>query len=118
MDVVASAQTPSPAPNGVADSPFVTIDPQRVVDHLVTLLGAALGAKHDELEAPGSLLAKDRIADTIQRCNRFANDNQPFLYIRKDLASSPDLENGDADSRKWTYKPGDDLVKAPVLSSL
>jgi len=98
MDVVAPSQTPAPATNGVAPSPFAPIDPARVVDHLAVVLEAALGARRDELEAAGSLLSKARYSDTLQRCTRFANDTQISLFVQKDLAPSPEGENGVGDA--------------------
>jgi dynein cytoplasmic 1 heavy chain len=100
MDVVAPSQTSSPGTNGVGTSPFAPIDPVRVVDHLANILEAALGASRDELEAPGSLLSKSRYSDTLQRCTRFANDTQISLFIQKDLASSPGVENGVGEPRQ------------------
>src|SRR4051794_32623755 len=100
MDVAAAPQTPSPGTNGVASSPFAPIDPVRVVDHLAVVLEAALGASRDELEASGSLLSKSRYSDTLQRCTRFANDTQISLFIQKDLAPSPDGENGVGEPRQ------------------
>lgn len=100
MDMVASPQAAGPGPNGVNGTPFATIDPVRVVEHLALLLEVALGATREELEAPGSLLSKGRHADTLQRCVRFAGDSMVSLYIQKDLAASPQIENGDADSRR------------------
>ena len=98
MEAVVS-QTPSPGANGVSTTPFATIDPARVVDHLATLLEATLGATRAELEAPGSLLSKARYSDTVQRCSRFALDAQVALYIQKNLAATEALENGTADDR-------------------
>ena len=98
MDAVAP-QPPSPNPgaNGVAGAPFAAIDPVRVVDHLTTLLEATLGATRQELEAPGSLLSRERKPDTVQRCSRFASDVQVALYIQKDKITTTALEDGDAD---------------------
>ncbi|KAK4163181.1 dynein heavy chain, cytoplasmic [Cladorrhinum sp. PSN259] len=94
MEAVVSPTTAaSSGTNGVASTPFAAVDPVRVVDHLKVLLEAALGATRKELEAPGSLLSKDRYPDTLQRCTRFALDSQTSLYIQKDLA--PTAENLD-----------------------
>ncbi|OAA56942.1 dynein heavy chain [Niveomyces insectorum RCEF 264] len=85
-------------PNGIGSgaastngaSPSSYVDPARVVDHLVAVLEAALGATREELEAPGSLLSKTRYSDTVQRCSRFAHEPQVVsLYIQKDLLLSP-----------------------------
>lgn len=99
MDVVASPPTPSPGPNGVANASFATIDPVRVVEYLTTQLEVTLGAEKRELDAPGSLLSKAKYQDTIQRCTRFATDNQTALYIQKEPAAETQLENGSAENR-------------------
>jgi len=105
MDVVAPPQTQSPGTNGVGSSSFAPIDPSRVVDHLAVVLEAALGASRDELHAPESLLSKARYSDTLQRCTRFANDTQISLFVQKDLAPSPEGENGVGDTSRWTPSP-------------
>jgi dynein heavy chain 1, cytosolic len=106
MDVVASSQASNPTPNGVGSAPtLAAIDVVRVVDYLGVVLAATLGASREELEAPGSLLSKDRRPDTEQRCSRFANDNQPSLFIQKDLAPSPPLEDGVGDPRQSILPP-------------
>ncbi len=98
MDVATSSpaagSAAGPAANGVSSSPFSPIDPARVLDYLAVVLEAALGASRLELEAPGSLLSKARLSDTLQRCTRFANDAQVALYIQKDIAASPEIEDG------------------------
>jgi dynein heavy chain 1 len=107
MEIAAGPQAPSPAPNGVANPPFATIDPVRVVEYLTTQLHAALGAQQHELEAPGSLLSKASYQDTVQRCTRFAADTQTALYIQKELAPESQLENGSSEDRTfyipWSY---------------
>ncbi|KAK0701769.1 dynein heavy chain, N-terminal region 1-domain-containing protein [Lasiosphaeria miniovina] len=110
MEAVAPLQSSSSSPgpgsgtngntNGIASTPFATIDPARVVEHLAVLLEAALGATRDELEAPGSLLSKARYSDTVQRCSRFALDVQVALYIQKDLAPTNSLKNGNSDEHE------------------
>lgn len=77
----------SPATNGVVSSPFSTIDPVLVVEHLVAVLEITLGATRRELESFGSLLSKAKYSDTIQRCARFATESQVVLYVRKDIIS-------------------------------
>lgn len=79
--------------NGVA-TPFPTIEPERVVDHLVEVCKIALGATQEELEQSGNLLHKSRYGDTVSRCTRFATDTQNVLYIQKDIATSSTIENG------------------------
>lgn len=103
MDTATSPQLPSSPLNGDSNGvngpdALAAMDPVRVVDHLVGLLEAALGATREELEAPGSLLSKARYSDTLQRCTRFTNDAQTFMYIQKDLPAVPQLENGNGES--------------------
>ncbi|KAK3491873.1 cytoplasmic dynein heavy chain [Neurospora crassa] len=120
MDSVPSPPPqPSPDANGVATTPFAAVDPVKVVDHLVLLLEATLGAKRDELEAPGSLLSKVRYSDTVQRCSRFALDTQVALYIQKDLAPTTTLDgdNGaEAEEPEPThvYTISSDLTSSPT----
>lgn len=110
MDVVASPslQSPSASPglNGIG-TPFppVTVDPVRVVEHLAAALEALLGATRSELETAGSLLHKSRYQDTLHRCGRFANDSQASLYVQKDLASEPQMENGVVDEEHGKLPP-------------
>ncbi len=103
MDVVAPTHAPSPGPNGVGSSPFAAIDPERVIDYLGFALEAALGATEEELS--GSLLSPARYSDTVQRCTRFANDTLAALYIQKDIAASPPIEDGADDSSQNTRLP-------------
>lgn len=108
MEAAVSPLATSPGANGVATTPFAAVDPVRVVDHLILVLGAALGATRTELEAPGSLLSETRYNDTLQRCNRFAVDTQVALYIQKDLVPTDTLEDGDVD---------DGMIAARIFSS-
>ncbi|OAA61317.1 dynein heavy chain, cytosolic (DYHC) [Cordyceps fumosorosea ARSEF 2679] len=83
------------ASNGLASpTPFPTIEPERVLDHLVAVCQVALGATKEELEQPGSLLSSSWHAETVARCTRFANDNQNVLYIQKDVAASSAADAG------------------------
>lgn len=89
--------SPGPGPNGVpTTTPFPTIDPKVVVDHLADLLQITLGASRQDLEAPGSLLSSSRQADTIQRCTRFASESQVVLYVQKDQTKAPETNGIDA----------------------
>lgn len=107
MEAVASPQTPSPGTNGAASASFASVDPVRVVEHLTTLLEAALGATRRELESPGSLLSKARYQATVDRCTRFALDTQVALYIQKELAPTTGLTNGE-------FEPGQPLHTWPA----
>ncbi|EEY14801.1 dynein heavy chain [Verticillium alfalfae VaMs.102] len=110
---VASPQ--SPGANGVAAAPFPTIDPVRVVEHLVSACEIALGATREDLEASGSLLHKSRYTDTIQRCNRFATDVQTTLYIQKDIIPSSGIQNGDEESSASSNPPPPDLISLSLI---
>lgn len=126
MDAVASPQATGTPANGTGvnganavnsvngSSPLITMDPARVVEHLAQLLEAALGATREELEAPGSLLSTARYSDTLQRCTRFANDALVSMYIQKDIIATPQLENGDAESKppQHTYTVASDLFSS------
>jgi dynein heavy chain 1 len=93
------------ANGGSAPAPtFPTIEPERVVEHLAAVCQVALGATHEDLEQPGSLLHKSRYSETVSRCTRFANDTQNVLYIQKDVAHSPAAENG-ADVAGECFQP-------------
>ena len=79
----------APGPNGVSTTTSLPIiDPTVVVDHLTNILQITLGASRQDLEAPGSLLSPLGYADTIQRCARFASENQLALYVQKDQAKA------------------------------
>ncbi|KAF2838922.1 hypothetical protein M501DRAFT_1004768 [Patellaria atrata CBS 101060] len=97
----------SPGANGVQspNPPTPTIDPQLIVDHLIGVLHVTFGASEQDLQAPGSLLSKSRLPDTLQRCTRFALETQPALYIQKDVVET----NG-------TVTSGDGAVNAPHFS--
>ncbi|KAK4192422.1 putative dynein heavy chain [Podospora australis] len=123
MEAVTPPPVQSPGtPNGVAGAagatPFSTVDPVRVVEHLTILLEAALGAKRSELEAQGSLLSKARYSDTLQRCSRFALDTQVSLYIQKDLAPTETeiLEDGTTieEEPSHMYTLSSDLSSTPT----
>lgn len=79
--------------NGVA-TPFPTIEPERLVEHLASVCKIALGATQEDLEQPQNLLHKSRYAETVSRCSKFASDTQNVLYIQKDIAASSTIENG------------------------
>lgn len=88
----------SPSPNGVSSSPFPSIDPTLVVEHLAAVLEITLGATRRELESLGSLLSKAKYPDTVQRCTRFATESQVALYIQKDVVGdTKDSQQGITD---------------------
>lgn len=86
----------NPSPNGIATSNFPTIDPTLVVEHLAAILEITLGATRKDLENAGSLLSKAKYSETVQRCTRFATENQLALYVQKDIASL-DASDGSLD---------------------
>ena len=102
----APAQSPVAAANG--SSAFPTIEPERVIEHLVAVCQVALGTTRDELEQPGNLLHNSRYAETLSRCTRFANDTQNVLYIQKDIVHSSVADNG-------TEPPGKSSKHDPVV---
>ena len=94
MEVSAST-APAATSNGVVpSSPFPTIEPERLVEYLVDVCKAALGATQEELEEPGNPLHASRYKETASRCSRFAADTQNVLYIQKDIATSSAVGNG------------------------
>lgn len=98
MEVAASPKSPSPGPNGAASAPLPVVEASRLVDYLVVMLEATLGATRQELEFPGSLLSSAQYPDTVSRCSRFAADSQVALYLHKDLVPPSELQNGDVDT--------------------
>ncbi|KAG8627876.1 hypothetical protein KVT40_003749 [Elsinoe batatas] len=67
------------------------LDSDQVIDYLVTVLAATLGASRQDLEAEGCLLSPTLLDDTIERCKRFAQEAQVAIYIQKE---SRPQENG------------------------
>ncbi|KAJ6782306.1 hypothetical protein PWT90_00629 [Aphanocladium album] len=94
MEVSSPTASGLPANGLSSPAPFPTIEPERVLDHLVAVCQVALGATKEELEQPGNLLHSLRHAETVARCTRFANDNQNVLYIQKDIAASSAVDAG------------------------
>ncbi|PHH56049.1 Dynein heavy chain, cytoplasmic [Ceratocystis fimbriata CBS 114723] len=92
MEVSVSPQSPNI--NEPPSSAFGTIDLPRLVDHLVAVAEANLGASKDDLSAVGSLLHPTKLSMTHARVARFAADGQQILYIQKDLATPSGLESG------------------------
>lgn len=85
---VPSISSPSPSfQNGTATNGLPTIDPTLVLEYLASVLEIALGATRKDLENVGSLLSKERLADTVLRCTRFAGESQVALYVTKELES-------------------------------
>lgn len=87
--LVTSPGATSPKPN--ATDAFA-IDPLIIVEYLASVLEITLGATRTELEQSGSLLSPDSRSHTIQRCSRFALENQLALYVTKDIVSTGGLD--------------------------
>lgn len=68
------------------------IDSTVIVDFVARLVQVTLGATREELEKAGSLFSPDLKSHTLQKCSRFALENQVALYVTKDLASSGGLD--------------------------
>lgn len=69
-----------------------SIDPQLIVDHLTKVLSVTLGASEEDLSAPGSLLSEPLLADTLQRCTRFALESQVALYVQRVIGDHEQTE--------------------------
>ncbi|KAL5116500.1 dynein heavy chain [Pleosporales sp. CAS-2024a] len=82
-----AARTPSPTPPA--------FDPNTIVEHLEKVLDVSLGATHQDLYAPGSLLSATKKADTLQKCARFAAEGQHALYLVKSKVEEAPVEGPD-----------------------
>jgi dynein heavy chain 1 len=85
-------------PNGVS-SPgggYSTFDASSLAKHINDVLLVTANATQHELESPGSLFAKARLAETTTRLTRYATEPQTALYIQKDLVAS-DTPDGEED---------------------
>lgn len=87
--LVASPGPASPKPNG---TDTFTIDPSIIVDYLASVLEITLGATRKELENSGSLLSPESRIPTLQRCSRFASENQVALYVSKEVAAAGGID--------------------------
>lgn len=86
MESLATSLGPSsPKTNG---TDAFAVDPTLIVEYLASVLEITLGATREELERYGSLLSPDSRPHTIQRCSRFAAENQVALYVTKEIASA------------------------------
>ncbi|XMA10611.1 hypothetical protein WAI453_003402 [Rhynchosporium graminicola] len=95
--LVASPGPASPKPNGTDG---FAVDPSIIIEYLSSVLEITLGATRKELEATGSLLSPENRIHTLQRCSRFASENQVALYVTKDLAAAGVLDGIIDDSSK------------------
>ncbi len=87
--LVTSPAPGSPKTNG---TDAFAVDATVIINYLTSVLEITLGATREELERPGSLLSQDSKLHTIQRCTRFASENQVALYVTKDIASAGRLD--------------------------
>lgn len=95
----------SGSPKTIGTDAFA-VDSTVTVNHLTSVLELTLGATREELERPGSLLSPDLKLHTIQRCTRFASENQVALYVTKDISSVGALDGGLDDSSLWSFPRG------------
>ena len=83
------ASPSSPKPNG---TDTFAVDPTLIVEYLASVLQITLGATRKDLESFGSILSPESRQHTIQRCTRFASENQVALYVTKDISSGAGLD--------------------------
>lgn len=84
--------SPLDSPNSPKGMDAFSVDPALIVEYLAKVLEVTLGATRQELEKDGSLLSSDARPHTIQRCTRFALENQVALYVTKEIASAEAVE--------------------------
>jgi dynein heavy chain 1 len=94
--MAAVADVNGSANGGVVEPQSSGIDTRDLIDHLSSLLKITLGATDADLRSFGSLLGPDRVDETLQRCERFAQEaHVASLYIQKLRLASSIEENGD-----------------------
>lgn len=86
------ATTPGPGSPKTNGTDTFVVDPARIVEHLSKVLEITLGATQQDLERYGSLLSQDSRPHTIQRCTRFASENQVALYVTKEVTSASAID--------------------------
>ncbi len=90
MESLATSPGPgSPKTNG---NDAFAVDPTLIVEYLASVLEITLGATRKELERNESLLSPESRPHTIQRCTRFAAENQVVLYVTKEIASAGGID--------------------------
>ncbi|KAF2152302.1 hypothetical protein K461DRAFT_241389 [Myriangium duriaei CBS 260.36] len=83
--------------NGKLSEPVdADFDTQKIVEYIVSVLGATLGTSRSELEADGCLLSPSSLNDTIERCARFATESQVAIYVQQEARPQENggLKNG------------------------
>jgi dynein heavy chain 1 len=104
--MAAVAEVNGSANGGVVEPQSSGIDTRDLINHLSSLLKITLGATDADLRSYGSLLGPDRLDETLQRCERFAQEaHAASLYIQQLRLASSIEENGDSDHGKCTKYP-------------
>lgn len=95
-----------------------TTDPSDVLEHIIRLIEANLGAARRELDAVGSLLSQSNEALTLERCNRFATEPQVALFAQKDVQTNVvngnNHEEDDTHRAEHTYSLTSEFVSRPT----
>lgn len=101
--------------NSVAPSP-ASVDPETIIQYLVSVLDVTLGATRQELESCDNLLSGAKRQDTISRCERFALESQTALYVQKeelDVENGAQLDGDSINTLRSTYT----LTSEPAYTS-
>lgn len=87
------------APNGAngltsPTTPLETspLDPNLLIDYLVSLLSVTLGADRADFQVEGSFLSRSEISETLQKCSRFLSEPQVTLYACKQVSNPEDSD--------------------------
>ncbi|GAB7350693.1 hypothetical protein MBLNU459_g1254t2 [Dothideomycetes sp. NU459] len=113
----ASNGTPiSPAPSPALSA---AVDPQTIIQYLVSVLDVTLGASRQELESNDSLLSNSRLPDTVARCQRFALEAQVALYVQKEALDASDRvdANGEGTLSPARYTLSSEIIYSPATLS-
>lgn len=98
---------PAPGMNGVTTNGTSTpiappltsaVDPETIIQYLVSVLSVTLGASRQELETHDSLLSDSRRSETVARCQRFALEAQVALYVQKESLETAEGAETDGDA--------------------
>lgn len=99
---------PVPGTNGTNSNGTITpssplplassaVDPETIIQYLVSVLDVTLGASRHELETHDSLLSEQKRSETVARCQRFALEAQVALYVQKEVLDSTDRVEANGD---------------------